>query len=581
MQSGSIEELTETLLELKLSKERENRLAEENRVILAALSALSTAENKYQIFDELNKVIAKYIPFDEFVVISKPRNSHHYKTFLTSNPVFTNKDWSHGDKFFRVLSGECILLYDPSSIMEFNLLNQQLKNTIKTVLIAGIRGQINDLVLLLIGNQSGKFSIETKQTLSRFRPLLERAIVDIELKEELQKLVDLRTKELQEARITAEKANHTKSEFLAMMSHEIRTPLSAVLGIIDVMRDNSFSNQDALLEKMEGSAELLHTIISDILDLSKIEFGHFRLHNEWSNLSSKLVTAFDYYKTLANAKNLQFKQDIQVDKDHVYYVDPVRIVQIVSNLVGNAIKFTENGAVNLYIHTSSNQLIIKVQDTGIGISQELISNLFTPFFQVENGNKRQFGGAGLGLTITKNLVDLMRGRISINSTQGKGTTFEVIIPLVSKIDKFHKEVVYQTTEELAIGNEAIVSNPAILVVEDTKTNQMVIKLLLTQLGFEPHIANNGQEALEILQNQNFDLILMDISMPKMDGFETTKRIRDLNIQIPIIALTAHSIADEKVRYLCAGFDDAIMKPARKKQLGKVITDHIRNNKVSY
>lgn len=574
LQSDSVEALTETLLELKLSKERENRLAEENRVILAALSALSTAENKYQIFDELNKVITKYIPFDEFVVISKPRNNHHYKTFLTSNSVFTNKDWSHGDKFYRALSGECILLYDPSSIDEFALLNKQLKDSIKTVLIAGIKGQVNDLILLLIGNKTGKFSIETKQTLSRFRPLLERAIVDIELKEELQELVDLRTKELQEARITAEKANHTKSEFLAMMSHEIRTPLSAVLGLIDVMRENSSPIQAPLLEKMEGSAELLHTIISDILDLSKIESGHFKLHNEWVNLYLKLVTAFDYYTTLAHTKNLIFKQEIQVDKKRLYYVDPVRIVQIASNLVGNAIKFTENGTVHLSIQTSSDQLTIKVEDTGIGISQELISNLFSPFFQVENGNKRQFGGVGLGLTITKKLVDLMHGKISINSTQSQGTQFKVIIPLVSKINKLHNKT-RQTTLEFS-DNRVIVPKPTILVVEDTKTNQMVISLLLRQLGFESNIADNGLEALEILQNQNFDLILMDISMPKMDGFETTKRIRDLNIQTPIIALTAHSIVDEKAKYLCAGFDDVIMKPARKKQLGQIISQHLSN-----
>ncbi|MCE0492539.1 response regulator [Vibrio salinus] len=570
MHVDDVEALTETLLELKQSKEREARLAEENRVILATLSSLSTAENKYQIFDELNKVIAKYIPFDEFLVISKPKSSDFYKTFLSSNSTFEDKTWTHGDKFKRVLSGESILLYDPSSLPEFTLIHQTLKCTIKSALITGIKGQVNDLVLLLIGNTSGKFSVQNKQTLSRFRPLLERAIIDIELKEELQNLVELRTKELQEARITAEKANHTKSEFLAMMSHEIRTPLSAVLGIIDVMRENTNSEQSVLLEKMEGSAELLHTIISDILDLSKIESGQFQLHCEWVCLNSKLSSAFEYYRTLAETKGLTFKQRVNIQNDYMHYVDPVRIVQIISNLVGNAVKFTENGSVTLCVYSSSDQLLVKVKDTGIGISKTRISNLFNPFYQVENGKRRQFGGTGLGLTITKKLIDLMYGKISINSNPGVGTEFEVSIPLVSK--KCKKEMLAEKTNNSLSENNKITENTStILVVEDTKTNQMVIKLLLNQLGFDVALASNGIEALQILESRCFDLILMDISMPKMDGFETTKRIRELEIKTPIIALTAHSITNEKVKYLSSGFDDVIMKPTRKKKLGAIIS----------
>jgi len=576
MKLDSFEALTEALLELKQSKERESRLAEENRVILTSLSSLSTAENKHQIFDELSNVIAKYIPFDDFVVISKLKNSHCYETFLTSNPSFSGKIWNHSDKFYRVLFGECILLYNPPSLNEFALLNQTLKETIHSALITGIRGQVSDLVLLLIGHKSGKFDVEAKQTLSRFRPLLERAIIDIELKEELQILVDSRTQELQEARIAAEKANHAKSEFLAMMSHEIRTPLNAILGIIDIIRDGSAPQHNMLLEKMEGSAELLHAIISDILDLSKIESGHFNLHKEWTPFHSKLINAFDYYQTLSETKGLIFYQNISVCDNYMFYVDPVRIVQIISNLVGNAIKFTEKGTVTLFVNSSPEQLIVKVKDTGIGIKKERIAKLFTPFFQVENGNKRQFGGTGLGLTITKRLVDLMNGTITLTSTPGLGTEFEILIPLISKKQKT-TVTIEETTEIMARSVNDKTLRKTILVVEDTQTNQMVIKLLLNQLGFDVVLADNGLEALSTLEMQSFDLVLMDISMPKMDGFEATRHIREKGINIPIIALTAHTITDEKTRYITSGFDDVIMKPARKKQLNLVLQRHMKKN----
>ncbi|RQW63573.1 ATP-binding protein [Vibrio viridaestus] len=569
MQLDGFEALTETLLELKQSKEREARLAEENRVILASLSSLSTAENKYQIFDELNRVIAKYIPFDDFVVISKGKNNTDYETFLSSNNLFVGKKWNHGDKFVRVLQGESILLYETSSLEEFCRLSPCLKQLINTVLITGIKGQVSDLILLMIGHHSGKFSVDTKQTLSRFRPLLERAIIDIELKEELQRLVEVRTHELQEARLAAEKASHAKSEFLAMMSHEIRTPLSAVLGIVDVMRENSSPEQQLLLEKMEGSAELLHAIISDILDLSKIESGHFQLNREWTQLNAKLTHAFDYYRVMAETKGIDFFQSINVYENHSFYVDSVRVVQIISNLVGNAVKFTEKGSVNLLIQASLDQLTVRVKDTGIGIDKDRIDRLYSPFFQVENGNKRQFGGTGLGLTITKRLVDLMHGKISLTSNPGVGTEFELTIPLVSRRKK--PTVEGELSDKITSQKQ---NQPRILVVEDTPTNQMVIKLLLNQLGLSVEIANNGVDALEILDHQVFDLVFMDISMPLMDGFEATKQIRERGMTIPIIALTAHSITNEKSRYLNSGFNDVVMKPARKKQLFNVLSEYL-------
>jgi hypothetical protein len=254
LSNDGYEQLNETLLELKHSKEREAKLAEENRVILAELSALSSAENKQQIFDELKQVLGRYIDFDDFVVLSKGKYDASFITFLSSNNQFLGKTWPNGKKFQRVLEGECILLFQPMSLEEFNLIPKTLDPSINNALLTGIKAKASDSVLLLLGSKKGQFGIQTKNTLLRFRPLLERAISDIEHKEKLQKLVDLKTKELLEAQVIAEKANQAKSKFLAMMSHELRTPLNAVLGIIELLRTESVSYQQELLERMDCSA---------------------------------------------------------------------------------------------------------------------------------------------------------------------------------------------------------------------------------------------------------------------------------------------------------------------------------------
>lgn len=576
MYLDSFEALNETLLELKRSKEREAHLAEENRVILASLSSLSNAETKYQIFDELNQVLEKYISFSDFIVISKAKDSQKFKTFLSSNPEFDNTVWKNGEKFHRVLQGESILLYEPNNIPEFDQLNHTLKRTIKSALLTGVQAQASDSVLLFLGNKKGQFDIETRMTLSHFRPLLERAIIDIEHKYELQKLVEVRTKELLEARIAAEKANEAKSQFLAMMSHEIRTPLSAVLGIIEILRDEANPTQQKLLERMENSAELLHTIIGDILDLSKIDSGHFILYQTWTNLFSKFNQSFEYYEKQAKNKGLSFHQDIYISQEYEYFVDSVRIMQIISNLVGNAIKFTQVGNIELTIKADNANLYITVKDTGIGIDYSLIDRLFSPFIQADNTKSRSYGGAGLGLTITKRLVELMRGSINLTSEVNKGTTFYIVLPMkirpVQKTETDDHSIALLSDLKSDNGSDTDKAR-RILVVEDTKTNQMVIELLLTRMGYLVTIANNGIEALDLLERDDeFDLIFMDISMPKMDGLEATRRLRQKNIQIPIIALTAHSVNDEKETYLAAGINEVVMKPARSKQLTKIINE---------
>ncbi|MDT8868705.1 ATP-binding protein [Vibrio fluvialis] len=568
MEQEKIEQLNEALVELERSKEREQRLAEENRVILAALSALSHADNKYQIFEELKKVLSRYIRFDDFIVISKEKESRTFSTYLASNLAFQGKDWFNGDKFQRVLDGECIILFEPSKLEEFRNLNHFLKDQINSALVTGIRAQTSDSVLLLLGTRKGQFSLETKSTLSRFRPLLERAINDIEHKEALQKLVDLKTRELKIAQQQAEQANQSKSQFLAMMSHELRTPLNAVLGLIDLLRDDSDAYQQEMLEQMENSAELLLVIINDILDLSRIESGHFELQRHWISLSKKLQHALEYHSQVAQAKDIKFNVKASICEQFEYWVDSVRLTQILFNIIGNAIKFTHQGFVDVSLVTARDRLEIEVRDSGIGIDNERIEHLFSPFIQADTSITRNYGGTGLGLAITKHLVELMGGSIKVNSKLGEGSLFTISIPLESRSTSAANENAGQLSDTKTY--DALDNSKHILVVEDTKTNQMVIQLLLNRMGYNVTIANNGQHAIELIEkNRSFDLIFMDISMPIMDGIQATRILRSQRLTTPIIALTAHSMNSDHQNCLAAGMNDIVLKPIRSKELQRI------------
>lgn len=570
MKQQQIETYNETLLELERSREREKRISDENRVILAALTALSHAENKYQIFEELKKVLERYIRFNDFIVLSKNKSSESYTTYLTSNIAYTGKRWPDGKKFQRVLNNECIVLFEPIKLDEFKNLNPFLKEQINSALITGIKTQTTDSVLLLLGKERGQFSLDTKATLTRFRPLLERAINDIEYKEELQKLVDIKTKELSVAQQLAEQASKSKSQFLAMMSHELRTPLNAVLGLIDILRDESRPHQLDLLEQMENSAELLLVIINDVLDLSRVESGHFKLQRHKVNLNHKLNNALEYHRQVAEDKGINFYVDVSLRSDTEYWVDSVRLTQILFNVVGNAVKFTENGMVTVSLKDNQGFLHIDVSDTGIGMESEKVEQLFSPFIQADSSHTRNYGGTGLGLTITRHLVELMKGTISVQSNLGVGSTFEIKIPLEGDagLNVFPDNLDSDHRQETKITRN-------ILVVEDTKTNQMVIQLMLSRLGYNVTLANNGQEAIQLMSsNPDIDLIFMDISMPVMDGIEATRQLRKQQVSIPIIALTAHTMETDKEQCIIAGMNDFVLKPMRINDVSNMIEKHV-------
>ncbi|EPZ1265373.1 ATP-binding protein [Vibrio parahaemolyticus] len=558
------EALQEALVELKQTKQREKLLADENKAILSAISAMSEAKNRNEIFSGLNSVLKKYISFEDFIVITRDDSRYPFKTLISTNSVFDKVEWLHGNTMVRALNGECILLFEPAKLLEFENLNSFVKTHVNSVILTGIRSEVTQSIILLIGAQKGHFSIENKETLRRFRPLIERAVIDIETKEKLQRIVEVRTTQLARAREEAELANQSKSEFLAMMSHEIRTPLNSVLGMLDILRQSTLSDEqfDAL-NQMECSAELLLAIISDILDLSKIESGSFQLNEQWIHLNDTVTFVISQQKQVAITKNLSFNFDCQISSDKQYWIDSTRLSQILFNLIGNAIKFTDSGSVSVSVAEENDEVVVSISDTGIGISRVKQAHLFTAFHQGDRSITRRFGGTGLGLAITKHLVEMMRGEISVKSRENEGSDFTIRIPVLTRYNQSRPVKIEHNRPNKALN---------LLIVEDTQSNQLVIKLILNKLGHNVHITSHGAEALTFLEeNDNrIDMILMDVSMPVMDGITATRLIRKKGITIPIVALTAHALESDKDKCLDAGMDSFVSKPVRRQDIYEAI-----------
>ncbi|CAQ79245.1 response regulator, histidine kinase [Aliivibrio salmonicida LFI1238] len=685
------EQLQEALLELKRSKEREAHLYKENEAILSGLSAISDAQTKQDIFNELLDVVKKFVPFDNAIVLSSSSEVEQFTVLASTNERFNSLAWEYNDLFDRACHNESIVLFSPCDNPHFSFIPKHIQSDFESISLTGIKSHSGYAIIMLMSSTFGMYSSSTKEKMQRFIPLVERAIIDIDYKDRLHSLVNIKTKELhlsndrfkdfaesagdwfwetdlgfnftyisdstiktivitdrnlltlindnpttsqilssksmvksfdelewwpsifkqqvcmsisgtpyfddagqligyrgtakdisirkkrlqqiQKAKQEAETANKAKSQFLAMMSHEIRTPLNAILGMVDVFNESLLSKEQyEWLDQMEVSAQLLLAIISDVLDISRIEAGTFVLDEQPIDLLETIINSTNYFKEKSKDKGINLTVTVSHSVPNYVIADAARIMQIIFNLVGNAVKFTKKGSIWINItQTECNSTKIAITDTGIGISKDVLNNLFQPFVQADSSITRQFGGSGLGLSIIKRLTELMNGVISVKSVINEGSTFTVTLPF-----KETKEC----PKRITLNNNDVTDKSTrtlnILIAEDSKANQAVIQLLLEGQGHQITLVDNGCMAVEAIENknQNFDLILMDVSMPIKDGISATKEIRAKGYNLPILALTAHAMNEEKKTCIDAGMNDFISKPVRAQEL-KLILDSLK------
>jgi signal transduction histidine kinase/CheY-like chemotaxis protein len=381
--------------------------------------------------------------------------------------------------------------------------------------------------------------------------------------------------ELKAARFAAEQANRAKSDFLASMSHEIRTPLHAVLGFAQVGALQFKQDEaGAHFRHILTAGQLLLGLINDILDFSKIEAGKLSLMPTDMMVAECVERAVDLVREQADRKGLRLHVTRHPDTPSRWLGDVVRIEQILLNLLSNAVKFTDQGEVRLDVWADQAGLHFAVQDTGPGMSAPVQSRLFKPFEQGDASSTRRVGGTGLGLSISKRLVDMMGGQIAVTSTPGQGSRFEVCLPLAVMAPPKPPARLISDVDWLACGLQGV----RVLVAEDHHVNQLLLEQFLSNVGAVMHCVDNGVEAVEAVRYAGpgaFDIMLCDIEMPLMDGYQATQAIHQIDPTLPIVGLTAHAFDDARARGLSVGMSDYIIKPFVYEDLMQVMARHAR------
>ncbi len=415
---------------------------------------------------------------------------------------------------------------------------------------------------------------------SAIRDITVRRATEKEQEELLEKFKKIQA-ELEQAVQVAERANTSKTHFLANMSHEIRTPIGAILGFTDLMKNpaNTVEESRNYMAVVERNSQQLLRLIDDILDLSKVEAGMMTVESIQFSLGEVLTDFNSLMKFKAAEKGIGFQFNADTLFPDLICSDPVRLRQILTNVVGNAIKFTDKGHVELKIAFANPILKFTVKDTGVGVSKDQMSRLFQPFTQADASTTRKFGGTGLGLVLSKRIAEALDGKLElIESQEGFGSTFLIevkstLLPNAKLVGVDALNIVTGVPPEFHKDSQ-VLRGLKVLLVEDSPDNQMLITMYLNKEGAQVKTASDGASGVELALTEMFDVVLMDIQMPILDGHEATKKLRQSKYSKPIIALTAHAMKEERAKCFESGFTEYLTKPIQKDLLFKVLSEYV-------
>lgn len=401
--------------------------------------------------------------------------------------------------------------------------------------------------------------------------------------------------QLKSAMNIVERANQAKSEFLANMSHEIRTPMTAILGYTDILKENPGNHENLeLIEIIQNNGSHLLQVINDILDLSKIEMGNFEIRKVRISPIRILQEVIDEYQPLASQKGLSLQTRYHQSLPEMIQTDPARLKQVLSNLISNAVKFTSEGRIELEVRVCSQSrhdriLQFSVTDTGIGIPAEKLKHIFEPFAQADSSTSRSYGGTGLGLTLSHKLAQLLGGNLTVQSTLNQGSVFSVTLNLGTDpglqpdaglgFDVQSESPGTESSAHQGLAQQPPPSQGTVLLVDDTPEIRRLFTYLLNKMGLEVKAASNGKDALEQVtaaeaQNQSFDLVMMDMQMPVMSGYEAVRILREQDNPVPVIAITAHALVSDREKCLEAGCTDYLSKPVKFDQLFEMVQRYL-------